>query len=281
MLLNCGAGEDLIVPWTSRRSSQSILKLFNPEYSLKGLMLKLELQYFGHLMWSAASLENTLLLGKTGGDGDDRSWMASLTQWTWVWANSERWWRTGKPGVLQSMGSQRVEHEWATEQPEEVKIIRLVIWLQAFGMIISFIHLVHMNIFEIDILLYLVLGYGELLLKNILEIKYVAECGTHQSGHFVLFAATAKSLQPCPTLCDPIDGSPPGSAVPRILQARTLEWVAISFSSAWKWKVKVKLLSRVWLFVTPWTTAYQTPPSVGFSRQEYWSGLPLSSPCTV
>ena len=99
-------------------------------------------------------------------------------------------------------------------------------------MIISFIHLVHMNIFEIDILLYLVLGYGELLLKNILEIKYVAECCTHQSGHFVLFAATAKSLQPCPTLCDPIDSSPPGSAIPRILQAKTLEWVAISFSSA-------------------------------------------------
>ena len=88
----------------------------------------------------------------------------------------------------------------------------------------------------------------------------------------------AKSLQSCPTLCDPIDGSPPGSPVPRILQARTLEWVAISFSNAWKWKVKVKSLSRVWLFVTQWTTAHQAPPSMGFSRQEYWSGVPLPSP---
>ena len=87
----------------------------------------------------------------------------------------------------------------------------------------------------------------------------------------------AKSLQSCPTLCDPIDGSPPGSLVPGILQARTLEWVAISFSNAWKGKVKVKLLSRVRLLATPWTAAYQAPPSMGFSRQEYWSGVPLPS----
>ena len=75
----------------------------------------------------------------------------------------------------------------------------------------------------------------------------------------------------CPTLCNPLDGSPPGSAIPGILQARTLEWIAISFSNAWKWKVKVKLLSHVQLF------AYQAPPSMGLSRQEYWSGLPLPS----
>ena len=79
-------------------------------------------------------------------------------------------------------------------------------------------------------------------------------------------------------LCDPIDGSPPGSPVPEILQARSLEWVAISFSNAWKWNVKVKSLSRARLFVTPWTAAYQAPPSMGFSRKEYWSGLPLPSP---
>ena len=85
-------------------------------------------------------------------------------------------------------------------------------------------------------------------------------------------AAAAKSLQSCPTLCDPIDGSPPGSAIPGILQARTLGWVAISFSSPWKWKVKVKLLSRVLLLATPWTAAYQAPLSMGLSRQEYWSG---------
>ena len=91
-------------------------------------------------------------------------------------------------------------------------------------------------------------------------------------------AAAANSLQSCATLCDPIDGSPPGSPVPGILQARTLEWVAISFSNAWKWKVKVKLLSRVRLFETPWTAAHQAPPSMGFSRQEYWSGVPSPSP---
>ena len=90
-------------------------------------------------------------------------------------------------------------------------------------------------------------------------------------------ATAAKLLQSCLTLCDPIDGSPPGSSIPGILQARTLEWVAISYSNAWKWKVKVKLLSCVQLFVTPWTAAYQTPPSMWFSRQEYWSGVPLPS----
>ena len=91
-------------------------------------------------------------------------------------------------------------------------------------------------------------------------------------------AAAAKSLQSCPTLCDPIDGSPPGSPIPGVLQARTLEWVAISFSNEWKWKVKVKLPSCVWLLETPWTAAHQAPPSMGLSKQEYWSGLPLPSP---
>ena len=94
-------------------------------------------------------------------------------------------------------------------------------------------------------------------------------------------AAAAKSLQSCLTLCDPIDNSPPGSPIPGILQARTLEWVAISFSNAWKWKVKVKSLSRIRPSATPWTTAYQAPPSMGFSRQEYWSGVPLPSPSGV
>ena len=90
-------------------------------------------------------------------------------------------------------------------------------------------------------------------------------------------AAAAKSLQSCPTLCDPREGSPPGSAIPGILQARTLEWVAISFPNAWNWKVKGKWLSRVWLLATPWTAAHQTSPSMGFSRQEYRSGVPLPS----
>ena len=94
-------------------------------------------------------------------------------------------------------------------------------------------------------------------------------------------AAAAKSLQSCPTLCDPIDGSPWGSPVPGILQARTLEWVAVSFSNAWKWKVKVKSLSRVQLLATPWTAAHQASPFMGFSRQECWSGVPLPSPINI
>ena len=94
-------------------------------------------------------------------------------------------------------------------------------------------------------------------------------------------AAAAKSLQSCPTLCDPIDSSPPGSSVPGILQARTLEWVAISFSNVLEWKVKVKSLSRVRLLATPGTVAYQAPSPTGFSRQKYWSGLPLPSPITL
>ena len=93
-------------------------------------------------------------------------------------------------------------------------------------------------------------------------------------GGKLFITHAAKSLQSCPTLCDPIDGSPPGSSVPGILQARTLAWVAISFSNAWKWKVKVKLLSRVQLLATSWTVAHQAPLSMGFPRQEYWSGAP-------
>ena len=110
----------LRVSWTARRSNQSILKEISPEYSLEGLMLKLKLQYFCHLMWRTDSLEKTLMGGrlKAGGEGDGRGWdgwMASLSLWTWVWASLRSWWWTGKPGVLQSMGSQRVGHDWATE----------------------------------------------------------------------------------------------------------------------------------------------------------------------
>ena len=96
---------------------------------------------------------------------------------------------------------------------------------------------------------------------------YPKDCSTPD---FPAAAAAAKSLQSCPTLCDPRDGSPPGSPIPGILQARTLKWVAISFSNAWKWKVKVKSLSHVQLLATPWTAAHQAPLSMGFSRQEYW-----------
>ena len=116
------------------------------------------------------------------------------------------------------------------------------------------------------------------------NLSFLSLQTTSEQRHFGFYAkdstaaAAAKSLQSCPTLCDAIDGSPPGSPVPGILQARTLQWVAISFSNAWKWKVKVKLLSRVWLLATPWTAAHQAHPSMGFSRQEYWSGVPSPSP---
>ena len=109
------------------------------------------------------------------------------------------------------------------------------------------------------------------------DLPFLCVC-LHVCSLHCAAAAAAKSLQSCPTLCDPIDGSPPGSPVSGILQARTLEWVAIFFSNAWKWKMKVKSLNHVQLLVTPWTAAYQAPPFMGFSRQEYWSGLPLPSP---
>jgi len=103
-------------------------------------------------------------------------------------------------------------------------------------------------------------------------------CNFHINSSIILCtAAAAKSIQSCLTLCDPMDGSPPDFPVPGILQVRTLEWVAISFSNAWKWKVKVKSLSRLRLIATPWTAAYQAPPFMGFSRQKYWSGVPLPS----
>ena len=108
------------VPWTARRPNQSILKEISPEYLLERLMLKLKFQYFGHLMQRTDSFEKTLMLGKmnAGGKGEDRGsdgWMASLTQWTWVCVDSGSWWWTERPGMLQSMGSQRVGHDWATE----------------------------------------------------------------------------------------------------------------------------------------------------------------------
>ena len=108
----------LRVPWTARRSNQSILKEISPGISLEGMVLKLNLQYFGHLMWRVDSLETTLMLGGIGGRRRRgrqrmRRWMASLTRWTWVWVNSGSWWWTGRPGMLRFMGSQRVGHNWA------------------------------------------------------------------------------------------------------------------------------------------------------------------------
>ena len=113
----------LRVPRTARRSNQPILKEINPKYSLERLMLKLKLWCFGHLMQRANSLEKpqyqeTLKAGREGDNRGSDGWMGSPTQWTWVWASSRRWWKTGKPGVLQSMGSQRVRHNWVTEHQQ-------------------------------------------------------------------------------------------------------------------------------------------------------------------
>ena len=128
MLLNCGVEEDSwMVPWTARSANQSILKEISPEYSLKGLILKLKLQYFGHLIGRADWLKRPWCWErlKAGGEGDNRGWdgwMASQTQWTWVWAMSGRWWRTGEPGMLQFMGLQRVGHDILTEQEQQIYI---------------------------------------------------------------------------------------------------------------------------------------------------------------
>ena len=112
------------------------------------------------------------------------------------------------------------------------------------------------------------------LYHSFLSVHQLRDIWVYPVQFWIMTAAAAKSLQSCPTLCGPIDGSPPGSPIPGILQARVLEWVAISFSNAWKWKVKVKSLSHVRLLATSWTAAYQAPLSMGFSRQEYWSGMP-------
>ena len=124
----------LRVPWTAGRSNQSILKEINPEYSLEGLMLKLILQYFGHLIakelthWKRLWCWERLKAGGEGGDREWDGWMASLTQWTWVWASSRSWWWTGKPGLLQSMGLQRVRYNLVTEQQQSIKVMgRLVL----------------------------------------------------------------------------------------------------------------------------------------------------------
>ena len=186
---------------------------------------------------------------------------------------SGSWWWTGKPGMLQFMVSQRVGHNWATE----------LNWLS--NLPASFVQ----QLLEHPSHIYTE-KFNEII-RRYLQSTTQHSKSTHKtvttrvSVHSWIIktaaaaaAAAAKSRQSCPTLCDPIDGSPPGSAIPGILQARILKWVAISFSNAWNWKVKVKSISCAWLFTTPWTVAYQAPQSTGYSRQEYWSGLPLPSP---
>ena len=151
-------------------------------------------------------------------------------------------------------------------------------------------HLVHQQISQISLSFWWNFSFTVLTKSNFTiqccqsqsSMSYVIFSGiTQQIAEslypFTTAAAAAESLQACPTLCDPRDGGPPGSPVPGLLQARTLEWAAISFSNAWKWKAKGKPLSRVRLCVTPWAAAHQAPPPMGFSRQEYWSGLDMYS----
>ena len=166
--------------------------------------------------------------------------------------------RTEEPGRLQSMGSLRVRHDWETSLS-----LSYVLYIATMLNITS-PWLTYFIAGDICLLILNQRIFNDILLYNICFLKSISASK--------LMLCYAKSLQSCPTLCDPIDSSQPGSPIPGILQARTLEWVAISFSNAWKWKVKVKSLSCIWPSVTPWT-----PPSMGFSRQAYWSGVPLPS----
>ena len=209
-----------------------------------------------------------------GGEGDDRGWdgwMASPTWWTWVWVSSRSWWWTGKPGVLQCMRSQRVGHGWTTEL-NWWQLYFQFLMLCMFWWVVFFLRNFSISS-EFS-------TYWQKVMCNVHFLFNV--CRLYSDSSFLIFAvatAAAKSLHSCPTLCDSIDNSPPGSPVPGILQARTLEWVAISFSNAWKciewkWKWSRSVVSDS---AAQWTAAYQAPPSMGFSKQEYWSGVPLPS----
>ena len=219
----------LTVPWTGRWSNQSILKETSPEYSLEGLVLKLKLQYLGHLMRTTEIIRKYPEAGKDWRRKEKGTTEDEMVGWHHRLNGHEF---EQAPGVGDGQGSLVCCSPWVTKSQT-----RLSEWTTIRT------H-THMCIYF----------------------------------NFLSAAATAKSLQSCPTLCDPRDGSPPGSPVPGILQARTLEWVAIAFSNAWKWKGKVKSLSRVRPSATPWTVTHQAPPSMGFSRQEHWSGVPLPSP---
>ena len=175
--------------------------------------------------------------------------MASLTQWTWVWVNSRSWWWTGRPGVLQFMGLQRVGHDWATE----------LNWMFASVLILLIFTIINANTLterklhpQPNMWIFISTHSEHILLLLFNHWVVSNSLWSHRLQHarlcwhsYVLAAAAAnsKSLQLCPTLCDPIDGSPPGSTVPGILQAKILEWVAISFSSAWKWKWSRSVMS--------------------------------------
>ena len=159
-----------------------------------------------------------------------------------------------------------------------IKILTLVAFICVFvttkSKILHVANILNVNYY---VLFSWINGFFKIKVVCLVFLPLDCEILEYRTVNCLFAAAAAKSLQSCPTLCDPTDSSPPGSPVPGILQERALEWVAISFSNVWKWKVKVKSLSHVRLLATPWTAAYKAPPSMGFSRQEYWSGLPLPS----
>ena len=211
----------------------SLNEEISPEYLLKGLMLKLKLQYFGHLMWRTDSLEKTLMLGKIEGRKGERDgrgwdgWMASSTQWTWVWVSSGSWWWTGGP--VWSMALQRVRHDWATELnwlTEWGELKKLTIPCLGTSIFKEFTQIcIWIRILSLSLDMTGRSGSCRWLMSG-------STCSYHlQSscqGLEPSAAAAAKSLQSCPTLCDPIDGSPPGSSIHGIFQARVLEWGAFS-----------------------------------------------------
>ena len=265
-------------------------KEINPEYSLEELMLKL--QYFGHIMQRANSLENTLMLGKIEGrrriGWQSMRWLSHTTKpmglslgklWEMVKnkeacpaavhrvAKSQIWlsnWTTRHSNnplcdgnSTLGTGSNRFKrHWWEHKQVSPLLLHR------------HFFPSSHLSPF-----CRITTRWWWRIKPSLQKGKF---CRMMWAKNGCYYTATAKSLQSCLTLCDPIDGSPPGSPVPGILQARILEWVAISFSNAWKWKMKS--LSRVRLLATPWTAAYKAPPSMGFfqARVLEWGAIAFS-----
>ena len=228
----------LRVPWTARSSNQSILKETSPGCSLEGLMLRLKLQYFGHMMWKTDSFEKTLMLGKIEvgrRSGWQRMrWLDGITTWwTWVWVNSGSWWWTGRPGMLQSMGSRKVGHEWLNWT--EGHTVTAALPCSSHGLSSlrtcprSPLHKCLLSLARCSDILQSHSGAtGWCWCQNRFEPKEskVSKGWGHQGCHMEPCAAVLVSVtQPCLTLGNPVDCSPPGSSVHGILQARILECV--------------------------------------------------------
>jgi len=207
-------GKTLRAPWFSRRSNQSILKKISHECSLKGLLLKLKLQYFGNLRRRAESFEKSLMLGKTEGRrrrGHQRwdGWVASLTQWKWVWVNSANWWWTGRPGVLQSMESQRVGHSWVNGL--NWVIILVSTRESARGNITLSRVCVCVCVCMSSILLLYIYSIYNQYIYSILLLNYQTSSLWADADHCWFCCSVAKS---CPTFCHPVNCSTPGFPVP-------------------------------------------------------------------